>query len=96
MRGWTHPPVPLEATVDHLSRRRFLVLTGVGASAVGIGSAAEAATPSAATKLPQGASGALVAHVSDVRKDELVLMVGEHEVVVHDSDLVARLARAVK
>ena len=38
--------------------------------------------------------GTLVAHVDDVHGDTVTLMVGEREVVVHDRDLVARLARA--
>ena len=36
----------------------------------------------------------LVAHVADPSSGTLTLLVGEREVVVHDRDLVARLARA--
>jgi hypothetical protein len=35
-----------------------------------------------------------VAYVEDHRSDTLRLMVGEHEVVVHDRDLVARILNA--
>jgi hypothetical protein len=39
-------------------------------------------------------AGPMVVHVRDVASAEISLMVGTHEVVVHDRDLAARLARA--
>jgi hypothetical protein len=36
----------------------------------------------------------VVAHVADPTSDELTLMFGENEVVVHDRDLVTRLLNA--
>ena len=80
------------------TRRSFLVLAGTSAAAIGAGAGAGAASgsPAKRPKVPSGASGPLVAHVSDVRGDTVSLMVGEREVVVRDSDLVARLAQAAK
>jgi hypothetical protein len=85
----------LGGTMDQLTRRNFLTVAGAGASLVAAGSVSQALT-SSPTELPAGASGAIVAHVSDVRSDEVVLFVGEQEVIVHDADLVARLARAAR
>jgi hypothetical protein len=91
---------PIEGpTVNDPTRRGFLVIAGAGAAAAGVAAVAPAvsATPTAAAKpagLPQGVSGPLVAYVTDMRGGELTLMVGEREVVVHDADLAARLARA--
>lgn len=83
------------------TRRSFLATAGAGAAAVGIGAlapSAGAATPQRAAnkpaETPQHAAGALVAHVPDVHGDTLTVMVGEREVVVHDRELVARLATA--
>jgi hypothetical protein len=52
---------------------------------------AGARTPAPAT-LPDDATD-LVAHVGDPSSGTLTLLVGEREIVVHDRDLVARLAR---
>jgi hypothetical protein len=81
------------------TRRGFLATAGAGAAAVGIGAIApaahaETASDGAHSKTPRHASGALVAHVADVHGDTVTLMAGEREVVVHDRDLVARLANA--
>jgi hypothetical protein len=35
-----------------------------------------------------------VVHVPDSRKGELRVMVGDREIVIHDREIVARLARA--
>ncbi|MFL6162896.1 MAG: twin-arginine translocation signal domain-containing protein [Jatrophihabitantaceae bacterium] len=81
------------------TRRNFLIATGAGAAAVGVASAlpgSAAAQPEAGHRpasLPADAQP-LVAHVSDPRSGSVSLLVGEHEVTVHDPDLVARLARA--
>jgi hypothetical protein len=83
------------------SRRGFLAIAGVGAAGVAAASVVGASSASAAephateaSTLPHGASGSIVAYVSDVHDGELSVMVGERAVVVQDRDLVARLARA--
>ena len=85
------------------TRRGFLKIAGAGAA---VGAAAVATTAAVksngaektasgtAAAVPAGASGALVAYVKDVRGAEVSVMVGQTEVVVHDRDLVARLATA--
>lgn len=79
------------------TRRRFLATAGAGAAAVGIGAiapAASAAQSHKALKAPQHASGAVVAYIADVHGDTVTVMVGEREVVMHDRELVARVATA--
>jgi hypothetical protein len=51
-------------------------------------------TTQAGAKAKAKADRQLVVHVPDTRKNELRLMIGDREVVVHDRDLVARLTRA--
>jgi hypothetical protein len=75
------------------TRRGFLTIAGAGAAAVGFAGVAPAAA-AAPVRAPAGASGPLVAYVTDMQRGELTLMVGEREVVIHDRDLTARLARA--
>ncbi len=82
------------------TRRSFLIASGAGAAAVGVAAATPtvaAATPTVAAArtpatLPHNATD-LVVHVADPSSGTLTLLVGEREVVVHDADLVARLAR---
>jgi hypothetical protein len=77
------------------TRRTFLIASGAGAAAVGMVAAtpgAAAAQTPAPAKLPQDATD-LVVHVADPGSGMLTLLVGEREVVVHDRDLVARLAQ---
>jgi len=72
--------------------RRSLIGAGagaVGAAALLTGSAAAAARPTSGS-----AQERVVAYVSDHRSDELVLSVGDREVVVHDRDLVVRILNA--
>jgi hypothetical protein len=57
-----------------------------------VAGAGAATTPS--TKLPDDASGSLVAYVSDVRAGQVSVLVGESEVSITDHELVARLAQA--
>jgi hypothetical protein len=80
------------------SRRNFLIASGAGAAAAGVVAAvpgvAGAQPPgSTPTALPHGATP-LVAHVADPSSGTLTLFVGEREVLVHDRELVARLAHA--
>src|SRR6185437_10574649 len=76
------------------TRRNFLIASGAGAAAIGVAAAApaEARTPDTTpATLPSDATD-LVAHVADPDSGTLTLLVGEREVLVHDRDLVARLA----
>jgi len=76
------------------TRRNFLIAAGAGAAAVGVASALPgSADGQPAAVLPTDAQP-LIAHVSDPTSGSVSLLVGEHEVTVHDPDLVARLARA--
>ena len=72
------------------TRRGFLAMAGIGAAAVG----AAAVEAGGAAAAEQRSSGPLVAYVRDVRRGEISVMVGEHEVVVRDRDLVNRLVHA--
>jgi hypothetical protein len=74
------------------NRRGFLVLAGAGAAAVGAVAVAPAAE--ASTSVPNHVREPLVAYVRDARSGEVAVMIGEREVVVHDRELAARIARA--
>ena len=81
--------------MSETSRRRFLGVTGAGAAAVGASALLPGAAHAAQTHLRHdSATSSVVAFVDDVRSDEVVLMVEEREVVVHDRDLVKRLLNA--
>lgn len=66
----------------------------VVATSAGASGPADPGAPSPSTALPATAAGTLVAYVKDVRSGRVAVMVGESEVVLHDPDLVARLAHA--
>jgi hypothetical protein len=53
-----------------------------------------AAASRTTSKTSKSANRTLVAHVPDVRKDEVRVLIGEREVILHDRALVSRLARA--
>ncbi|MDQ2836637.1 MAG: hypothetical protein M3Y42_03255 [Actinomycetota bacterium] len=80
------------------TRRNFLIATGAGAAAVGVAAAvpgmAAAQTPKATPLRNPKDAQPLVAHISDPSSGTLSLFLAEHEVIVHDPDLVARLTRA--
>ena len=79
------------------SRRGFLILAGAGAAAVGAVTMAPAAT-AASEREPGGdvsVDGPLVAYISDLRRGDVSVMMGEREVVVHDPTLCAALARVL-
>jgi hypothetical protein len=79
--------------MSETNRRKFLAVTGMGAVAGTVGLAAGPA--SAAVRRQVGsAHEPVVAYVADHGSDELRLMVGEREVVVHDRDLVTRILNA--
>lgn len=80
------------------TRRGFLAAAGAGT--VTVAAAAAAPGAAAAPAAGRGASSSdqrgrpLVAHVVDARSGKVCLLLDEHEVVVYDHDLVARLTRA--
>ncbi len=80
------------------TRRNFLIASGASAAAVGMvaavpGVAAARTSDTTSATLPHDATD-LMAHIADPSTGTLTLYVGEREVLVHDRDLVARLARA--
>lgn len=79
------------------TRRGFLTLAGAGAAVVGAAAiapaAAGAADSAAPPVVPAGVEGPLVAFVRDARAGEVAVLLGEREVVVHDLELAARIAR---
>lgn len=79
--------------MNDTTRRGFLVLAGAGAAAVGA-AAVTAEAQAQPTSVPAGAAGPLVAYVRDAHSGEVAVMSGEREVVVHDRELAARIARA--
>jgi len=81
--------------MSETSRRRFIGVTGAGAAAVGATALVPGSALAAGTHLRKNsATTSVVAFVDDVHSDEVVLMVDEREVVVHDRDLVTRLLNA--
>jgi len=79
------------------TRRGFLALAGVGAVAgvTGIGSPrAGASGPAEDVMLPAGIEGDMAAYIYDLQTGQIALMVEDHEVIVTDEPLVARLAQA--
>ncbi|GAB3652565.1 hypothetical protein GCM10027596_01860 [Nocardioides korecus] len=79
--------------MSETNRRKFLAVTGAGAVAGAVGLAASPAS-AAVTRRADSAQEPVVAYIEDHSSDELHLMVGEREVVVHDHDLVARILNA--
>jgi anaerobic selenocysteine-containing dehydrogenase len=92
--------------MSELSRRSFLKQGGATAAAAGAlmvtpkalarkaPTAKHAAAVSTSRAPAKSSKRTLVAHVPDVRKDEVRVLVGEREIVLHDRALVSRLARA--
>jgi hypothetical protein len=71
------------------SRRNFLVLSGTAVLAPSV------LRPSGAQTSTSGgarAEGPMVAYVEDASSGEVLLMLGERQMVVHDAGLVARLS----
>jgi hypothetical protein len=80
------------------SRRGFLILAGASAAAVGAVTMAPPASGFGHREKDGGqvtVEGPLVAYVSDLRKGEVSVMMGEREVLVHDPALCASLARVL-
>lgn len=83
--------------MENSTRRNFFAVTGAG-TALGAIAIAAPATASAATaddvRAPAGAASTMVAHVSNLQRGEVTLMVAGKEVSVIDKQLAARLAQA--
>lgn len=79
--------------MNDTSRRKLLAVAGTGAAAGVVGLAAG---PAAAQtrRNADSAQDSVVALVEGGGSDEITLMVGESEVVVHDRDLVNRILNA--
>ncbi|GAB3665398.1 hypothetical protein GCM10027596_31510 [Nocardioides korecus] len=69
-------------------------MTGAGAVVGAVGLAASPASAAVTRRSAGSAQESVVAYIEDHSSDELHLMVGEREVVVHDHDLVARILNA--
>lgn len=92
--------------MSELSRRSFLKQGGATAAVAGAlivtpktlsrkaPSAKRAGAISTSRASSKASKRTLVAHVPDVRKDEVRVLIGEREIVLHDRALVSRLARA--
>jgi hypothetical protein len=94
--------------MSEISRRSFLKQGGASAAAAGAlvavpkslsrrSKEAEPAKLTARTTrsaVKAKADHHLVVHVPDTGKGELRVMVGDREIVIHDREIVARLARA--
>lgn len=92
--------------MSDITRRSFLKQGGATAAAAGAlvavpkGLTRLESKPSGRTRRPTTAKGIskvdrhLIVHIPDTRKGEIRVMAGEREIVIHDRDLVARLARA--
>lgn len=84
------------------SRRKFLQLGSLGVAAAGAaltpalapGTAVAQQPAPAEQPVPAGSlpDGSFMAYVKDHRTGDVVVMVGEHEVVYRDADLARRLA----
>lgn len=86
-----------------VTRRRLLKTTSIGAATVGMLAAAPrlaalAAPATSATPELSASSlrGPMVTYVRNVAKGEVGILVGEREIVYHDTDLVKRLLKATQ
>lgn len=77
--------------MNDTSRRKFLAASGAGAAGV---VAATGGTAHAVHRRPDAAREEVVAHVADHRLDQVRLLVGEREIIVHDRELVTRILNA--
>jgi len=78
--------------MSETSRRKFLAAAGVGAASVGtvnLAAGSAEAKPSA-----KSVKESVVVLIEDHKSSELVLLVGDREVVVHNRDLVTRILNA--
>ena len=80
--------------MSETNRRKFLAVAGAGTAAGVIGLTAGPASARATRRHDAATLESVVAYIEDTSSDEVVLMVGEDEVVVHDVDLVNRILTA--
>ena len=80
--------------MSETSRRKFIAATGVTAAVGGVALVATGSAAAAARPHPERARQRVLAVVEDPTSDELTLLVGEDELVVHDRDLVTRILNA--
>lgn len=80
--------------MSETSRRRFIGVAGAGAAAAGATALVPGAANAAETRLHGKSAASTVVALVDPKSDQVTLMVGEREVVVHDRDLVHRLLNA--
>ena len=87
-----------------VSRRGFILKTSMGVATMGLFASAPTlavepeATDAAVTELSTSAaaiSEPLIAHVSNLARGEISLLVGTQEIIYRDPELVLRLLRAV-
>ena len=79
--------------MSETNRRKFLAVTGAGAVRGAVGLTRRAGGRGRARR-EGSAQEPVVAYIEDHGSDELHLMAGEREVVVHDRDLVTRILNA--
>ena len=89
--------------MTNLTRRSFLKQTSVSTATLGLlpclpALAAMPDSPQATTPGVAAApfSGPIVAHVSDLAMGEVTLLVGAHEIIFRDPQLVAHLMKAAR
>lgn len=80
--------------MNETSRRKLLAVAGAGAAATTVGLTAKSASAAEAKPKAGSAQERVVAVVDNHRGSELVLLVGEREVVINDRDLVTRILNA--
>ncbi len=76
------------------TRRKFLATAGAGAAVGTVGLVGGPASAAEARLSPRSAKEGVVALVADHTSSEVVLMVGDREVVVRDRGLVTRILNA--
>jgi hypothetical protein len=76
------------------SRRKFLAAAGAGTAATAVVGLSGGAADAVTRRHSNAATKPVVAYVQDPKAGVLHLMVGEHEVIVEDHDLVARILNA--
>lgn len=80
--------------MNETSRRKLLAVAGAGAAATTVGLTAKGATAAEGRPSTGRAQERVVAVIDHHQGSEIVLLVGEREVVVHDRDLVTRILDA--
>jgi hypothetical protein len=89
--------------MSDVTRRHFIRQASAAAAAAGavtvlptIASAHASTTLSAHEVSSAAAHGPIIAHIKDVARGEIALLVGEREIVIRDRVLVRRLVKAAQ